>query len=104
LTVFFISKVSAMSLDFAKEQAITLAEVPQHVPKRRGKKVHYSTVYRWATKGARGRLLESVLIGGLRYTTVEAVGRFLAAKPAVSHRETCDLDEAIEAALKEAGV
>ena len=93
-----------MPLDLAREQAITLADVPQHVPKRRGKKVHYSTVYRWATKGARGRLLESVLIGGLRFTTIEAIGRFLAAKPKASHEGTCDLDEAIEAALKEAGV
>lgn len=93
-----------MSLDLEKEQAITLAEVPRYIPKRRGKKVHYSTVYRWTTKGARGRLLESVLIGGLRYTTVEAVGRFLAAKPTTSYGSVCDLDEAIEAALKEAGV
>ncbi len=93
-----------MSLDFAKEQPIPLCEVPRYVPKRRGKKVHYSTVYRWATKGARGRRLETVLSGGLRFTTVEAVRRFLAAKPSVATKTTDDFSDAIDAALREAGV
>ncbi len=89
-----------MALDFTKEQAIPLSEVPRYVPKRRGKKVHYSTVYRWATKGARGRPLETVLIGGIRYTTVEEVLRFLAAKPSQLQRsESDDLSAAIDAAL-----
>lgn len=93
-----------MSLDFTKEQAISLCEVPYYVPKRRGKKVHYSTVYRWATKGARGRNLETVLSGGIRFTTVEAVRRFLAAKPSSVTRSTDDLSDAIEVALRKAGV
>ena len=92
-----------MSLDFTKEQAIPLSDVPRYVPKRRGKKVHYSTVYRWATKGARGRVLETMLSGGLRYTTIEAVGRFLTAKPSAPERAH-DLSDAIDAALTEAGV
>jgi len=93
-----------MSIDFTKEQAIPLSDVPRYVPKRRGKKVHYSTVYRWATKGARGRVLQTVLSGGLRYTSVEAVARFLAAKPSVPYERTDDLGDAIDAALKQAGV
>jgi len=64
-------------LDVTKETAITLAEVPNHIPKRNGKKAHYSTVYRWVTQGTKGRCLESVLVGGARFTTVEAVQRFL---------------------------
>jgi hypothetical protein len=78
--------------------------VAGYVPKRRGKKVHYSTVYRWATKGARGRRLDTVLSGGIRYTTVEEVGRFLAAKPSPGPVEIEDLSAAIEAALADAGV
>ena len=93
-----------MPLDFQKENAITLREVPKYLPKRNAKKVHYSTVFRWVSKGARGRILESALIGGVRYTTVEAVERFLSAKPKASPNELGDLSEAIEAALKEAGV
>ena len=97
-----------MNIDFSTEHSITLSQVPIHVPKRGGKKVHSSTVYRWATKGARGRVLESVMVGGIRYTTVEAVRRFLTANSRSttmarpnSHNE---LDEAIEDALRQAGV
>lgn len=92
-----------MRIDIHKEQAITLAEVPKYVPKRGGKKVHYSTVYRWVTKGARGRTLESVMVGGIRYTTVEAVARFLdSRKPAI--REASATDKAIDEALRKAGI
>lgn len=93
-----------MALDFSNEHPITLVEVPKHVPKRHGKKVHYSTVYRWISKGARGRVLESALVGGVRYTTVEAVGRFLAATPSIEIAGSESLDAAIEAALRDAGV
>lgn len=97
-----------MQIDFGKEQSITLAQVPVHVPKRGGKKVHSSTVYRWATKGARGRVLESVMVGGIRYTTVEAVRRFLTANSHVAKTTKSslhnELDEAIEDSLRQAGV
>ena len=93
-----------MQLDLQKEQAITLAEVPNHVPKRNGKKVHYSTVYRWTKKGSRGRVLESVLVGGVRFTTVEAVNRFLNSCP--SRQLSCDdsIVSAVDAALDAAGL
>ena len=97
-----------MNIDFSKEQSITLSQVPIHVPKRGGKKVHSSTIYRWATKGARGRVLESVMVGGIRYTTVEAVRRFLTANSHVAKTTKSslqhELDEAIEDALRQAGV
>ena len=32
--------------DIRGERGISLREVPDHLPKRRGKKLHYSTVYR----------------------------------------------------------
>lgn len=66
------------SIDLNSDTPIALSEVPQHLPKRNGKKVHYSTVYRWATKGARGRILETQLVGGIRYTTISALHRFIA--------------------------
>ena len=90
-----------MSLDFTKEQPIPLSDVPNHIPKRHGKKVHYSTVYRWATKGARGRVLETALCGGVRYTSREAIGRFLATKNSVRHE---GLVAIIGDALAKAGV
>lgn len=91
-----------MNKDLQHEQAITLAEGVNHLPKRNGKKVHYSTVYRWATKGVRGRVLESRLVGGIRYTTVEAVQRFLAADPV--SRSHLTIDTAINDILAKDGV
>jgi hypothetical protein len=91
-----------MSIDFQQEQAIPLAEVANLLPKRNGKKVHYSTIYRWATKGTRGRVLESKLVGGIRYTTVEAVQRFLAADPV--SRSHLTIDTAINDILARDGV
>ena len=66
-------------LDLHAESAIPFSEVPNLIPRRRGKKVHYSTVYRWATKGVRGRVLPSRLVGGIRYTTVAELNQFLEA-------------------------
>lgn len=40
---------------------------------------HVATVWRWAMHGVRGVKLESVVIGGCRYTSREAVARFLKA-------------------------
>ncbi|QDS99245.1 DUF1580 domain-containing protein [Adhaeretor mobilis] len=59
---------------------VALTDVPALLPKRRGKKVHHSTVYRWATKGVRGRVLESVKVGNVRFTTVSALNRFFEPK------------------------
>lgn len=39
--------------------------------------VNVSTVWRWALKGCRGVVLESLSIGGRRYTSEEAFGRFI---------------------------
>lgn len=64
-------------LDINADCTVALRDVPDLLPRRRGKKVHNSTVYRWVTKGARGRVLESQLIGGVRYTSVSALNRFL---------------------------
>lgn len=91
-----------MKLDLRTEQGVPLREVPQWIPKRNGKKVHHSTVYRWATKGVRGRILETVLIGGIRYTTVEAIERFADA-PTVTTPDKVNSDD-VEAALRAAGL
>ncbi|PHQ35147.1 DUF1580 domain-containing protein [Rhodopirellula bahusiensis] len=93
-----------MAIDVERERSIPLADVASFVPKRNGKKVHYSTIYRWATKGVRGRILESVMAGGIRYTTVEAVHRFLAAKPQARQSQQDDETDAIDEALRRAGV
>jgi hypothetical protein len=39
---------------------------------------HVATVWRWTGNGVRGVRLESLLVGGVRNTSREAIGRFLA--------------------------
>ena len=64
-------------IDLQAETSVPFRDVPGLLPRRNGKKIHYRTVYRWATCGARGRVLESRLVGGIRYTTIAALNRFL---------------------------
>jgi hypothetical protein len=51
-----------------------LTRAHQDVPSR----PHWHTPIRWWQRGVRGIHLESVLIGGRRYTSAEAIARFLA--------------------------
>jgi hypothetical protein len=59
------------------EHKITLGEVPAEIPSRLGNRLHVSTVHRWATTGVKGVILESIKIGGQRYTSKEALQRFV---------------------------
>jgi hypothetical protein len=52
-------------------------EAAKEVPRRRrGRKTHVSTLYRWMTSGCRGVVLESIQVGGTRCTSREALQRF----------------------------
>ena len=59
--------------DFQTEETIPIAELPKQLPSR----PHISTVWRWIKRGCRGVRLETVLIGGKRFTSKEAVDRFV---------------------------
>ena len=61
------------------QDAIPINEVPRRLPRRGGKKVHISTVWRWVNRGVRGVKLESLTIGGRRYVRPEALEVFLEA-------------------------
>src|SRR5579875_1927936 len=59
------------------ESVFPLARAPDELPRRRrGRKTHVSTVYRWATDGCRGAILETIQVGGTRCTSREALQRF----------------------------
>ena len=45
---------------------------------------HVATLWRWAQKGCRGAKLETVLVGGIRYTSREALDRFIVATTAAA--------------------
>ena len=55
------------------DKHITISEAAKLIPGR----PNVSTVHRWANKGVRGVLLESVRAGGRRYTTPGYVAQFL---------------------------
>ncbi|MHB9081060.1 MAG: DUF1580 domain-containing protein [Pirellulaceae bacterium] len=49
---------------------------------------HISTVWRWINRGVRGVKLETVMIGGRRFTSREALDRFYAATTAATSGES----------------
>ena len=64
-------------IDINKEHVLTLRELAPRVPPiRKGKACHVHTVYRWTKTGRCGVVLESVVIGGRRCTSLEAYQRF----------------------------
>ena len=70
-----------MSIDIETERMVPLAQSPKHIPGR----PNASTPYRWATVGVRGGIrLETVVVGGKRFTSIEAIQRFIRATTANS--------------------
>jgi hypothetical protein len=61
-------------IDPEKEELRPLTRASRDVPGR----PHLATLFRWSRKGIRGVRLVTMVIGGRRFTSVQAVGRFLA--------------------------
>lgn len=65
------------------EDLVVLTKAAAWIANRTGgRRPNISTLHRWATRGVRGVVLETVAVGHVRYTSIEAVRRFLEAKPA----------------------
>jgi hypothetical protein len=68
-------------IDLETETILPLHDAPRHALLRRGRRpgrpIHRSTIERWHTRGVGGVKLETVKLGGIRATTVEALRRFL---------------------------
>ena len=62
-----------MSLDIKTEQLVALRDIGNILPSS----PHASTVGRWHQSGVRGIRLETVLLGGQRYTSHGAIQRFV---------------------------
>jgi hypothetical protein len=60
-------------IDPATESLMSLDAAREAVPCRPAA----STVWRWAREGVRGVTLETVRVGGRRFTSAEAVRRFI---------------------------
>ena len=58
------------------ETLIPINQVPVHLEKLTGKRPHIASIYRWIQKGIAGVQLETLIIGGTRLTSTEALDRF----------------------------
>jgi hypothetical protein len=63
-----------MAIDVEREHLVPIVEAARHYP---GRTPHFATCVRHALRGVRGVRLDTVMIGGRRYTSVEAIRRFL---------------------------
>lgn len=60
-------------ISLTTDKLISLPEAARRLPG----KVHPATLWRWSAKGRSGKKLKTLRIGRLRYTTLEALERFL---------------------------
>jgi hypothetical protein len=93
------------------------AETLVHFPDARsafhgGRRVSLASLHRWRLNGVRGVKLETILIGGLRYTSRESIARFIAAQnaadvpaaPTITATQRRKQSEAARLALQEVGL
>jgi hypothetical protein len=62
------------------ETLLTLTQAANHLPVR----PHASTLWRWYKRGVRGIKLETLVVAGRRYTSLEALERFVASSTAAA--------------------
>jgi len=72
-----------MSIDIHSDSLLTISQAAKSLPMR----PNVSTVWRWVLQGCGGIKLESILIGGRRLTSSEAIQRFADARTAQASGE-----------------
>ena len=82
-----------------RETLIRISEAPKHIPGR----PHISTVWRWVLNGVRGRKLETITAGGRRFTSLEAIDRFIQSDGDTTAAPTSNATSKAEAELDAAG-
>lgn len=64
-------------IDTTAESVLSLSQAANELPRRRrGRKTHVSTLFRWTSAGCKGIVLETIQVGGTRCTSREAIQRF----------------------------
>ncbi|MFC1597688.1 DUF1580 domain-containing protein [Planctomycetota bacterium] len=95
--------------EILSETVIPISEAPKHIPGR----PHSATIWRWWQKGVRGIKLETFVCGGRRFTSTEAIARFIRGTTAAQNgpvtesilsRERRAEIKAAEQELAEAGI
>lgn len=64
-----------MAINVDLESLIPFQQAAREIPGQPS----ISTLHRWRMSGVRGRKLETVLVGGIRFTSKEAIRRFIEA-------------------------
>ena len=97
-----------MAIDVDTEHLIHFAAAGREFP---GRAKHIATMHRYRLHGVRRVKLETILIGGLRYTSKEAISRFIAAQnaddnhtPAISPAQRAMQSAAARRELESMGV
>ena len=62
-----------------QENLISFRDLPGWCQQHLGRRISPSTLHRWRLRGCRGIKLETLLIGGTRTTSAEALQRFFSA-------------------------
>ena len=97
-----------MTIDLT-EALLTLTQAAATLPS----KPHASTIHRWRLRGVRGIRVETIMVGGRRYTSREALERFsvrLTASaagtppPARTSKQRQKAIAAAETVLRDAGI
>lgn len=65
-----------MAIDARHEDVFPLTDAYKRAEPLIGKRLAQSTFYRWSGKGVKGVRLETRMLGGTRYTSLEAIQRF----------------------------
>jgi len=73
-----------MSIDIHSDSLLTISQAAKSLPTR----PNVSTVWRWIQRGVRGVTLDSVVIGGRRLTSKEALQSFVERSTAATDGET----------------
>ena len=63
-------------IDLHTDSLLPISRVPMWMESKSGTRVHKSTVHRWHLRGCRGVKLETLMVGGVRHTSHEALERF----------------------------
>lgn len=71
-------------IDLLTERLFQFSKLPAQMEKLTGDRIHRATAERWRMRGCRGVKLETVLIGGKRYCSDEALQRFVEATTAAA--------------------
>jgi len=98
-----------MSIDAESEDLIPFCDARTAFPG--GKRLSLATLPRWLLHGVRGTKLETCLVGGLRYTSREAIKRFVGAQnhtessgPTITPKQRRKQAETADRLLQEAGI